>query len=114
MRPGRPADADLQLYRARWGDRARAYHREREAPRAARTAFSPERWETARESPPAARQDLLDARRDGRRYLRKHLLRPWRYNYGRVCRALVQAVHPAARRRSPPARIPFRTMRADS
>ena len=101
------ADADLRLYRARWGDRARAYHREREA-RAGETAFSPENWETARERRRQARQDLLDARRDGRRYLdeapgpavalqlrsglpRAHAGRP-----------------PAARRHPPPAGFLFR------
>ena len=31
---------------------------------------------------------------DGRRYLRKHCFRPWRYGFGRVCRALEQTLHP--------------------
>ena len=35
-----------------------------------------------------------DLRREGSRYLRKHLLRPWRYNYGRVSRALEQRLTP--------------------
>ena len=87
------ADADLFLYRARWGDRARAFFREREARRGERE-FSPERWETAREVRRQRRQDVRDARQDGRRYLGKHWFRPWLYNYGRVCRALVQSTHP--------------------
>ena len=39
---------------------------------------------------------------DGRRYLRKHLVRPWRYNFGRFCRALVQAAHPQPAALPPP------------
>ncbi len=89
----RSIGADLSLYRARWGDRARAFFREREARRIERE-FSPERWETAREVRRQHRQDVRDARQDGRRYLGKHWFRPWRYNYGRVCRALVQSTHP--------------------
>ena len=88
-----PGEADLALYLSRWGARARAYHLEKIA-RLAQPLFSPERWEMARESRRQRRQDVRDVRKDGRRYLGKHLLRPWRYNYGRVCQALVQTVHP--------------------
>ncbi len=87
------ANADLSLYRARWGDRARVFFRERAARRSERE-FSPERWERAREVRRQNRQDVRDARQDGRRYLGKHWFRPWRYNYSRVCRALVQSTHP--------------------
>ena len=91
--PDRPGDPDLALYRIRWGDRARVNHREREA-RRLEASFSPERWEFARETRRQFRQDVRDGRRDGRRYLRKHWFRPWRYNYDRVCRALVQSTRP--------------------
>lgn len=92
-------DGDLPPYRARWGDRARAYVIEK-GNRQAEAGFSPERWETGREARRQQRQDVRDAAWDGRRYLRKHLHQPWRYNYDRVCRALVKAVRP------PPAAIP--------
>lgn len=51
-------------------------------------------WEARREDRRQHRQDLRDAAEDGRRYLRKHWLTPWRYGFGRVCRALEQTLHP--------------------
>ncbi len=51
-------------------------------------------WEARREERRQRRQDLIDARDDGRRYLRKHRFAPWRYSLGRVCRALEQTLHP--------------------
>ena len=52
------------------------------------------RWEGARETRRQWRQDIVDAREDGWRYLRKHLFRPWRYNLSRTGQALVQVTHP--------------------
>lgn len=101
-----PDAADLAFYRERWGNRARIYHREKTA-RLRENTFSPERWEAGREARRQRRQDLIDARKDGRRYLGKHLLRPWRYNYGRICRALAQTLHPLpAEIPRPPAYLP--------
>lgn len=51
-------------------------------------------WEARREERRQHRQDLLDARTDGRRYLSKHGFRPWRYSLPRVFRALEQLLHP--------------------
>ena len=94
-------DGNLELYRARWGDRARAYAVQK-GKRRDEAGFSPERWEMGRESRRQERQDVRDAAWDGRRYLRKHLHQPWRYNYGRVCRALAKAVRPAPAAIPPP------------
>ena len=112
--PGRHRreNENLALYRARWGDRIEAYRSRQAAVTAAaqRAAgawrMSEEQrrvaWPAAQEERRQHRQDLRDAREDGRRYLGKHLFRPWRYNYGRLCKALVRATHPL-----PPALIPL-------
>ena len=88
--------SDLALYSQRWGDRARAAHVRRAALRCDGPAatYSPEGWEMARETRRRQRRSILDTRRDGFTYLRKHAHRPWRYNYTRLCRALVQAFSP--------------------
>ena len=88
--------ADLALFHARWGARASAAHVRRSSLRSHHPAiaYSPERWEMARETRRLQRQAIRDTRRDGFTYLRKHLHRPWRYNYTRLCRALVQAFPP--------------------
>lgn len=51
-------------------------------------------WDARREERRQLRQDVLDAREDGRRYLRKHCFRPWRYSLRRVFRALEQTLRP--------------------
>ena len=88
--------ADRVLYRERWGNRARAAHLRRAFLRAptAVTSYSPEAWELAREDRRLQRLQILQTRRDGRTYLCKHLHRPWRYNYARLCTALGKALHP--------------------
>ena len=90
------AASDLALYSSRWGDRARAAHVRRAALRRHLTTapYSPEGWEMARETRRLQRRAIRDTRRDGFTYLCKHLHRPWRYNYARVCRALLQAFPP--------------------
>ena len=90
------ADADFDLYSNRWGYRVRAAHARRTALRRdlAATPYSSEGWEMAREARRLQRQVIRDTRRDGFTYLRKHLHRPWRYNYTRLCRALAQAFPP--------------------
>lgn len=93
-RPGQPEDADLRLYRSRWGERARTHYCAQNVGRRAAKEFSLERWLAAWEARRQYRQNLMDAREDGRRYLIKHLHRPWRYSYRRLCSALVQATHP--------------------
>ncbi len=115
--PGRHLyeERNLQRYHARWGARFLAFSQQREAQQAAwqtSRVFSPKndyvwhrQWEMSRETRRQQRQDIVDARADGRRYLRKHLGRPWRYNFGRVCRALVQAVQPRPQAFPPPPRI---------
>ncbi len=89
------SDADLAFYRTFWGARARAAHARRailfQNPAA---GYTREGWEMARESCRLHRQQLLDIRRDGHSYLRKHLHRPWRYNYARLCRALGKSFPP--------------------
>ncbi len=89
--------ADLAFYRSLWGDRARAAHARRAALLAAPASALPsaEAWELTREQRRLWRQRVGDARRDGHAYLRKHLHRPWRYNYGRICAALAKALQPA-------------------
>ena len=64
------------------------------------------RWEVAREERRQWRQDIIDAREDGWRYLRKHLLHPWRYNLGRAGRALMQVTHPMPPAIPKPPRFP--------
>jgi GT2 family glycosyltransferase len=103
---GSPAEekADRDHYRARWGARFLAFEAQRDQQRSVWQhdhAFSREnesawrqQWELGRQARDQRRQDIVDARTDGRRYLRKHLARPWRYNFGRLCRALVQVAHP--------------------
>ena len=95
-------DPDLALYLERWGRRARAAHERRDRFRHALPgpSFSAERWELAREARRLVRLEIRDTHVHGWRYLRKHWRRPWRYNLGRVCRALVQALTP------PPAPMP--------
>ena len=90
------AASDLALYFTRWGDRARAAHVRRTALRRNLSAipYASEGWEIARETRRLQSQAIHDTRRDGFTYLRKHLHRPWRYNYTRLCRALVQALRP--------------------
>ena len=115
--PGRRRheDSNLERYRARWGARYLAFVARREEQRKAwqhdhvysrenETVWR-EQWELNRDARRQHRQDLLDARVDARRYLRKHLWRPWRYNFGRVCRALVQVSHPLPAPIGPPPRI---------
>jgi GT2 family glycosyltransferase len=111
----REEDVSLARYRVRWEARFLAYAARREGQRADwehAHVFTPEnqsawreQWELGRETRRQHRQDIADARADGRRYLRKHLARPWRYNFGRVCRALVQAAHPRPAALPPPPRI---------
>lgn len=100
--PSLSDDPDLPLHVERWGRRALACHERRDRFRreSPGRSFSPERWEMAREARRLLRLEILDTRAHGWRYLRKHCLRPWRYNLGRVCRALVQALAP------PPAPLP--------
>ena len=89
-------DTDLDLYRARWGERACAAHARRVSYRLSPAAleYSRESWELARENRRLQRQAARDLRLNGFTYLRKHWYRPWRYNYARLCRALVQAFPP--------------------
>ncbi len=47
------------------------------------------------------RQDAIDSRRDGRRYLKKHRFQPWRYNLSRLCHALELAMEPVPPRPQP-------------
>lgn len=87
---------DVARFRRLWGERARTAHARRAALRLdpAAAVRSREGWEIAREARRLERQAIADARRQGNTYLRKHLHRPWRYNYGRLCRALSQSLHP--------------------
>jgi GT2 family glycosyltransferase len=101
---GEDASSGEALFQERWGRRIRAYW--------ARTQTEPgfegawrARWEASRETRRQQRQDIRDAAADGRRYLQKHLARPWRYNFGRVCQALVRATHPLPAAIPPPPRI---------
>lgn len=94
--PDSSPETDAALYRSLWGDRARAAHARRATLGTAATAdlqFT-EAWEMSREHRRLWRQQLRDTRREGNTYLRKHLHRPWRYNYGRVCQALAKVLHP--------------------
>ena len=110
-RGGRP-DGSHERYGARWGTRFRAFVAQRGRQRTEwqqTHALSPatalawhEQWEQGRETRRQHRQDIADARVDGFRYLRKHLARPWRYNFGRVCRALVQCSQPRPAAWPPP------------
>lgn len=91
---------NLKVFQARWGQRIAA-HRERCVAAGLRPGFFPDPaeewgdvWKQAREARKSQRHTIREVRRNGRRYLGKHLLRPWRYNYGRVCNALAQATHP--------------------
>ena len=52
-----------------------------------------ERWR-GRVPTTASPLATLELRREGRRYLRKHRFQPWRYNFGRVVRALEQRFAP--------------------
>lgn len=64
------------------------------------------RWEVAREGRRQRRQDITDGRVDGWRYLRKHALRPWRYNWQRLGQALVKAAQPRPSALPKPPRYP--------
>jgi GT2 family glycosyltransferase len=103
--PGRHRfeEENLRIYRQRWADRITAYRQRRAAltSRDRNTPFTHDdelawhrHWGMAREARRQYRQDLIDARQDGRRYLRKHVLRPWRYGFRRLCNAIVKATHP--------------------
>lgn len=100
--PGRhEREADnLEIYRARWGGRVSAYLARCAAARR-RPGFSQggaeewrDAWRTAREARILQRETIRGVRQNGSRYLRKHLARPWRYNYGRLCDALARVTHP--------------------
>jgi GT2 family glycosyltransferase len=105
-------DSSHERYGERWGARFMAFAAQRGRQRTAwqdTHALSPatalawhEQWELGRETRRQHRQDIADARADGFRYLRKHLARPWRYNFGRVCRALVQCSQPRPAAWPPP------------
>ncbi len=64
------------------------------------------RWELAREKRRQRRQDITDGRVDGWRYLRKHVLHPWRYNWSRLGQALVKVAQPHPAALSKPPRYP--------
>jgi GT2 family glycosyltransferase len=108
-------DANLEHFHSRWGARFLAFAAQRDQQRSDWRhdhVFSPENesawreeWELGRDARRQRRQDISDARSDGRRYLRKHLGRPWRYNFGRLCRALVQIAHPRPAAVPPPPRV---------
>jgi GT2 family glycosyltransferase len=116
------ADQDLTLFRERWGGRIAAFFQRREAARLAQKGAGFTRadeevwqrqWQLKRETLRQTRQDIVDARQDGRRYLRKHLLRPWRYIYRRVRDALVKASHPSPSPLPPePPRLSFEDVSA--
>ena len=90
----RSTDGDLlALPRALGGSRPRVFPGTRR-PGGASRSFPPNAGKPRARSAAKRRQDVRDARQDGRRYLGKHWFRPWRYNYDRVCRALVQSTHP--------------------
>jgi GT2 family glycosyltransferase len=95
--------AGAALFQERWGRRIQAYWTRRESGND--EGAWRERWEASRETRRQLRQDIRDAAADGRRYLKKHLARPWRYNFGRVCQALMRAVHPLPAPIPPPPRI---------
>ncbi len=107
---------DLDRFRARWGARFQAFASQRNEQRTGLPhdpVYRPgnesawhEQWELGRETRRQRRQDIIDERSDGRRYLRKHLARPWRYNFGRVCRALVQTTTPRPAAIVTPPRLP--------
>ena len=88
--------ADLALYEMRWGGRARAAHARRATVRRdlATAPYSPEGWEMAREARRLLQHPARENRQVGYTYLRKHLHRPWRYNYARLARAFVQVITP--------------------
>jgi GT2 family glycosyltransferase len=121
---GARADSSHERYRERWGARFRAFAAQRGRQRSEwqqTQMLSPatarawhEQWERGREMRRQHRQDLADARLDGFRYLRKHLARPWRYNFGRVCRALVQCTQPRPGALPPPPRLADHPARAQS
>lgn len=96
LTPAPSAAADLALYRERWGNRAVAAHARRARIRRANFSapYTLETWEMAREDRRLQRLQILQDRRDGRTYLGKHLHRPWRYNYARLCTALGKALAP--------------------
>jgi GT2 family glycosyltransferase len=107
---------DLNRFRGRWGARFLAFAAQRDQQRVELQhdhIYTPgnesawhEQWELGREARRQRRQDIADERSDGRRYLRKHLARPWRYNFGRVCRALVQTATPRPAAIATPPRLP--------
>ena len=94
--PGQAVAEDLVLFRALWGDRARAAHVRRAALRSDLSAppFSFEAWEMAREDRRTRREAVRLEHKVGYTYLRKHLHRPWRYNAGRLGLALAKALQP--------------------
>ena len=87
---------DLALYETLWGHRARAAYSRRAALRhgLSTAPYSPEGWEMAREARRLQQSPARENRQVGFTYLRKHLHRPWRYNYTRFARALVQVMTP--------------------
>jgi hypothetical protein len=91
------------LFQERWGRRIQAYWMRTESDNDEGAWRA--RWEAARETRRQQRQDIRDAAADGRRYLKKHLSRPWRYNFGRVCQALVRAAHPLPAAIPPPPHV---------
>ncbi len=99
---------NLAIYRERWGWRVSAYLARCEAVRR-RPGFSQgsaeewrDEWRLAREARHLQRKAIGGLRKEGRRYLYKHLRRPWRYNYTRLCDALTRASHPM-----PPSFVPL-------
>lgn len=90
---------NLAIFRERWGRRISAHQALHEA----EAQGGRGEWSRALAARTAARQNLVrEARRNGRRYLRKHLLHPWRYNHRRLGEALAQATHPLPPSFAPP------------
>ncbi len=53
-----------------------------------------ERWGERLQTDLRARRTVAEERQEGRRYLRKHVSQPWRYNGWRFCRAVEQTLSP--------------------
>lgn len=107
--PGRHAREaeNLRVYRERWGERVSAYLARCESA-GLRPGFSEgvngdwgREGGGVRMRRDRQRRDVRALRAEGWRYLRKHAGRPWRYNYGRFCQALVRATHPLPARIEP-------------
>ncbi len=102
---------NLRRFRARWSRRILSWHRRRRWARR-QLLRHPEiagSWPRQDDGQPLpldaatllgwlkerrSQRPEKEARRDGWRYLRKHALRPWRYNFGRLSRALENALQP--------------------